>query len=369
MSNTSLPAKNSADVWTRMAQSGLPLYMYGTGNGADRIINVMNERGIPLSGIFASDGFVRQNRVFRGFPVRSYSEICGECDDFAVIVAFGSSRPEVMANVDAIAAERAVFCPDVPAVGDNLFDSDFYAEHYGEICDVAELFSDQRSREVYADIINYKLTGSLDCLKSSSECGDPGIGILRYDRYRIMLDLGAYTGDTARHAVENMPNLERIIALEPEPRAFRKLTEYANSANLPVIPVNAAAWDEDTALTFTGGVGRGSTADADGRTSHRGQRSYEVQALTPDTAAGGAAVDYVKYDVEGAEARALRGSVGLISDFAPDMLISLYHRSEDIFALPRLVRELCPNHKLCLRRAEGFPAWDINLYAVTEERK
>lgn len=361
---TALPPRGTADVWTRMAKSNLPLYMYGTGNGADRIINVMSERGIALSGVFASDGFVR-NRVFRGFPVRSYGDVCAECDEFAVIVAFGSSRPEVLENVARIASERVVFCPDVPAVGDNLFDSDFYDAHFDEICDAYSLLADERSREVYSDIINYKLTGDMSYLDSSAEPGDPGADILRYDRYRTMLDLGAYTGDTVKHAIENMPCLYRVIAVEPESRAYKKLTAFADTVTHPVITaVNVAAWDADSSLTFTGGVGRGSTADADGRGTHRGQRSFEVTAITPDSAACGVRIDYVKYDVEGAEARALRGSVRIISEHRPDMLVSLYHRSEDIFELPKLVRELYPDSKLYLRRAVGFPAWDINLYAV-----
>ncbi len=362
-----LPKNDSPDVWARIASSGLPLYIYGTGNGADRILDVMNAHGITASGVFASDGFVR-NRVFRGFKVSSYSDVCNECADFAVVVAFGSSRPEVMANVDRIAAERTVFCPDVPAVGSTLFDSDFYRENYDKFNAVSELFADERSREVYSDIISYKLTGDIYYLNHSAEADDPAKGILNLERYRSMLDLGAYTGDTVRSAIENMPKLERIIAVEPEPRAFRKLTEYASSIEKPlIVPVNAAAWDSDTTLNFTGGTGRGSTADAEGRKSHRGQHSYDVAALTPDSSSKDFVIDFIKYDVEGAEARALRGSRRIINKYSPDLLVSLYHRSEDLFSLPFLVRELCPDHKLYLRRKHGFPAWDIELYAISEE--
>lgn len=360
---TALPDRLSVDVWERIKNCPLPLYMYGTGNGADRIIDVMNSRGITLSGVFASDGFVR-NRVFRGFQVGSYSDVCREVGDFAVIVAFGSSRPEVMANVDRIASERVLFCPDVPAVGSTLFDSDFYFDNYAKVEEVSSILADERSREVYSDIVNYKLTGDISFLSSSAEAGDAGDGILKYDEYRTVLDLGAYTGDTVKSAIAKMPNLERVIAVEPEMRAFRKLKELADAQGGKVIPINAAAWDECSSLSFTGGVGRGSTADANGRGSHRGQHSYGVDAVTPDFAARDFDVDYIKYDVEGAEMRALRGSRDVIARCSPDLLVSIYHRSEDIFELPLLVRELCPDYRLYLRREQGFPAWDINLYAI-----
>lgn len=77
-------------------------------------------------------------------------------------------------------------------------------------------------------------------------------------------------------------------------------------------------------------------------------------------------VDFIKYDVEGAEREALLGSRATIERDAPALLVSVYHRSGDIFELPRLVHELNPAYRLYLRRMAGLPAWDINLYAVVD---
>ncbi len=339
--------------------------MYGTGNGADKIIDVMEARGIPLAGVFASDGFVRA-RSFRGFSVTSYGDVCESCGDFAVVLAFGSSRPEVLENVERIASERTLYCPDVPAVGDTLFTCDFYSRNYEKFLSVYESFVDGESRRVYAEIIRYKLSGDVSHLSASDAPGDPGDGILRYDKYGSMLDLGAYTGDTVRDAILKMPRLSRVIAVEPDGRAYKKLSAYAEGVtSASVTPINAAAWDEDTSLTFTSNASRGSTIDAGDRAKRRGEREVTVSAVTPDTAAAGEVIDYVKYDVEGAEARAINGSRGLF-EHSPDLLVSLYHRSEDIFELPLLVRSLLPCHRLYLRRAKGVPAWDINLYAISE---
>ena len=75
-------------------------------------------------------------------------------------------------------------------------------------------------------------------------------------------------------------------------------------------------------------------------------------------------VDYIKYDVEGSEREAILGSQKTISEHTPALLVSLYHRSEDLFDLPLLLHELCPDYKLYLRRMRYIPAWDINLYAI-----
>ena len=48
----------------------------------------------------------------------------------------------------------------------------------------------------------------------------------------------------------------------------------------------------------------------------------------------------------------------------PTLLISLYHRSRDIFYLVNFVRERYPEYKLYLRRLRCLPAWEIDLIAV-----
>ena len=83
-----------------------------------------------------------------------------------------------------------------------------------------------------------------------------------------------------------------------------------------------------------------------------------------DSVLEGESVDYIKYDVEGSEREALLGSAKTINKYAPKLLVSLYHRSEDMFVLPELVKEINPNYSLYLRRFPYIPAWDLNLYAI-----
>ena len=91
-----------------------------------------------------------------------------------------------------------------------------------------------------------------------------------------------------------------------------------------------------------------------------------MQAISTDSLLAGKACDYIKFDVEGSEARALEGCRQTVAAHKPCMLISCYHRSEDLFALPELVKKLNPDYSLYLRRFSYIPAWDLNLYAVKE---
>lgn len=100
-------------VWQNMRSCGLPLVLYGMGNGADVVLDRMAAEGLTAAGIFASDEFVR-GQNFRGFKVEHYSDIKARLENFAVVIAFASELPEVISRFKALAAEHTVFAPHLP---------------------------------------------------------------------------------------------------------------------------------------------------------------------------------------------------------------------------------------------------------------
>ena len=61
-------------LWQQLSKEKRPIFLYGTGNGADKILNICTNKQIPIEGVFASDGFVR-SRSFREMPVQSLAAI------------------------------------------------------------------------------------------------------------------------------------------------------------------------------------------------------------------------------------------------------------------------------------------------------
>ena len=112
------------DLWRYLQSVKKPVVLYGMGNGADKIINVLNTYGIKISGVFATDGFVR-DKCFHGFKLSSYSELKEQFGEMTVLLSFGSSRPEVLDNIKKISAEQELYAPDVPVYGDTLFNSEY----------------------------------------------------------------------------------------------------------------------------------------------------------------------------------------------------------------------------------------------------
>ena len=360
------------DLWEYLKASQKTVVLYGMGNGADKILSVLAERGIPVGGIFASDGFARGN-LFHGMPVRTWSDVKAEfgAENVIVLLSFGTSRPEVLENVLRIRQEAELYAPDVPAFGDTLFTRTFYEEHMEEFLAVRNLLSDEESRRIFDNILSYKLSGDIGfLLDSESDEDEIWQGIVHSETIRVAADLGAYNGDTVRRLLEKGENIQTVWAMEPDGRNYKKLEAYAEGEmRARVIPVNAGAWNEETILFFDKSGNRNASFEKNRSQTlaDRPLKVAEVKALPLDSVLDGARVDYIKYDVEGSEREALDGSCKTLAEHAPTLLVSLYHRSEDLFALPLHIQKIAPHYKgFYLRRMAGVPAWDINLYVTKE---
>jgi hypothetical protein len=97
---------------------------------------------------------------------------------------------------------------------------------------------------------------------------------------------------------------------------------------------------------------------------NRPPKTVEVDAESLDSLLKGERVDYIKFDVEGAEKEAIIGARETIEKYRPALMISLYHRSGDIFELPLMINEAFPGYRFYIRRREYVPAWDTVLIAV-----
>lgn len=345
--------------WETLAETPLPIYIYGMGNGADKILAAMEKYNTTPKGVFASDEFVR-GHSFHGYKVQTLSQVEAENEDFMIVLAFGAGYPSLYEKIREIAAKHTLIAPDVPVAGDGLFTYEYALTHAAELQEVYGLLADDLSRKTYSDIINYKISGNTDYLhRCTSSMEEVWQNILKPSPGEDFIDMGAYTGDTAaEYARVTNGKYKRIFALEPDTRNYRKLTENTSDfANIHLF--NAAAWNEDGTVYFTDRSGRNAAISPE---SHGESHTKPVTALRADSITETA--DYIKMDVEGAEKQAIEGADSIIRRGHCKLNIACYHRNEDIFALPLQVHALCPSLKLYIRHHMYIPGWDTNLYAV-----
>lgn len=340
------------DLWRYLQSVKKPVVLYGMGNGADKIINVLTAYGVEISGVFATDGFVR-DKCFHGFKLSSYSELKERFGEMTVLLSFGSSRPEVLDNIKKISAEQELYAPDVPVYGDTLFNSEYLSENREAFGRVYSRLADDKSRETLENVIRYKLSGRLDYLfRCEVPEDEPYSSFLRLDGNESYIDLGAYTGDTAADFISRTSGYNSITAVEPDKKSFKKLV--ANTEGLKNFrAINACVSDTSGTALFSMRGGRNSSLG----------EGTEIAAVTVDEIAEKGAT-FIKADVEGGEEKAIAGAKNTILRYKPKIQLACYHRTEDLIALPDAVDKIRSDYKLYMRRFPSVPAWDMNYYFV-----
>ena len=358
-------AKTSTDLWEYLAKERRPIALYGTGDGADKIIAVLDKYGIKdlIAAVFASDGFVR-DRMFHEYKVISYDDCCKTlANDFIVLVCFGSSRPEVLSFVDKIASERELYVPDVPVYGNVLFSREYYEANAASIEEVYSYMADEISCNCYINYVNYKLTGDIKYLAAAESDPDDELGILSGIAPGCFIDLGAYYGDTVKRYTDKFPFLNPSIAVEPERHSFAKLTAYAESVadDRSVVCINALVGSSVGKELVSDSRGRGTRALTNSNVELK--RTREIDVVTVDSLSLDN-VSFIKFDVEGSECEAIEGARDTILKCRPLMKIACYHRSEDVFAIVQKVLSVRPDYKVYMRHTRCIPGWDTDFYFV-----
>ena len=355
------------DIWHYLISSEKPVVLYGTGDGADKIIARLKGYGIweKVAGIFASDGFVRR-RTFYGFEVRSYSDLMKEMKaDPVILICFGSSRPEVLENIRRIASEHETYAPDVPVYGDTLFDLEYAASHAGDLDEVRSHLADELSIKTFDLIVRCKLTGEFLPLAECETTNDEINSLFEHRSGSTFLDLGAYNGDTSLRYASYDPDFKKIIAVEPDSRNMRKLRENTEHLGTRISYVNALISGTSGTAVIDTRKGRGvhdlTVTNPD---SSNSTRLINIPKTTIDSIIGKETIDFIKMDVEGAELDAVKGGIKTISEQKPQLRIACYHRSEDLWKLPLEILKIRPDYKLYLRHLPHVPAWDTEFILV-----
>ncbi len=340
--------------WEFLQSTPLPIAVYGTGNGADKVFCEFDRLGIKACGVVASDGFVR-NRTFHGFQVKSISQFESEHPDFVIALSFASPLPQVIENVKSLMARHKVIMPSVPVYDDKIFNKDFFASHFKEIENAYNLLADEKSKFVFESIIRFQITGELDyCFNCESDKTE-AFEILNLGENESFLDLGAYRGDTVLDFLNFTKAYEKIIAVEPDKRTFKKL--QINCEKLDnFTALNNAIWSENCTLSFDGNKGRGANANKNGE---------DISAICVDHISEKyGKFTYLNIDVEGAEKEMLQGAKNTLQRYKPKICMAVYHKSEDIFSLVNQVNRSNPNYKIYLRHHPHISFWDTNIYCI-----
>ena len=341
-------------VWEALKDTKDPIIMYGTGNGADKVFEVFKELNIEVTGVTASDGFVRE-RYFHDFRVMPINDFFEKYEKFTIVVTFGSSRPEVIENIKELSKKQTVLVPCVPVIGNEIFDRKFLEENEEKLNKAYSLLADEKSKEVFKNYVNFEFSGKLEYLfKMESEFSDAFNDYLTLGEHENFIDIGAYRGDTVEQFLSFTDGkYDNILAVEPDSKTYKKLVENCKALkNFEAI--NGAVSAIDGTVEFSNAAGRQSTIGS----------GVEIPSFTLDKLAEKFVPTYIKIDAEGAEIDIINGGKNLISEYKPKIKIATYHKNSDIFEIPILLNKLNEDYKIYMCHHPYIPAWDTDFYCI-----
>ena len=241
--------------------------------------------------------------------------------------------------VDYIALRRcfALFRGDNTGNLPSCPDVDCLVEHRERIEQIYERLADGQSREVYANILTFRLFGEgpeIPTLAQEEkyfpkELFTPSAG-------EHFVDCGAFDGQTLRDLLALTGNrIGAYYGLEPDPANFQRLERFA--AQLPeelrgkVALSPCAAWSGVGEIPLYALHGPGSFAAPYGGTT--------VDAATIDRLLDGRRATAIKMNIEGSELAALKGARETIRRWHPRLMIAGYHKTWDFWEVPELMLE------------------------------
>jgi len=173
-----------------------------------------------------------------------------------------------------------------------------------------------------------------------------------------LVDCGAYNGDSfiEFHKAMSAKNLlcGKSYCFEPDTRNYQSLesnlTKYEN-----VSLFNIGCYDDKKILEFANSELMHVTEafiveNGKDKVIHVAEGNDFVEVDTIDNLVFPNRVDVIKMDVEGSEAKALKGAVKTIKMHHPVLIISAYHKIGDLYNIVLLIKDISPAYKIYLRQ-------------------
>ena len=187
----------------------------------------------------------------------------------------------------------------------------------------------------------------------------------------IILEGGVFDGADSHNFYNYFSNVNlKIIGFEPFMEDFNKSTHYdfLIKKGMEIFPY--ALWDKNMNLSFHQNILSSSSSsiirNGNANESQK-DKNVIIQAVTIDSFVEEnelKSISLIKLDIEGAEIEALKGAERTIKRFKPQIAVAIYHKKEDLYEIPELLKKNNPNYRFAL----GFysPTFiDTVLYALT----
>lgn len=167
--------------------------------------------------------------------------------------------------------------------------------------------------------------------------------LIKFNAGEVFVDVGVLNAATSVKFSKKV-DYEAIYLFEPEETAQEVSMRNLKNANVTAFELFPfGLWDEETVLVFSGTGGSFGTVE--NKYTNDTAKPVHVPGNTLDNVLGVRYISFVKMDIEGSELKALQGAERLIKTHKPKLAISLYHKPEDLFDIPRFIHSIVPEYR------------------------
>lgn len=321
-----------------------------------RFLYGINEYSDAIANRIEIDGYIDDYTditTWNGKPVVRSASLGPDC---WVVSCVTNSRPKTAMNKLRLAG--VVNCIDyfafaeasngafkqVPLLVETRSD---YNEHREDYQWVRSVLHDEESKDTFDSIMKFRMTGDLKAINRFEFLIEKQYfdDVIEMNAGEVFIDGGGFDGYTSLEFARRCPEYAAIHIFEPSASAL--ITAKQKLESLKCIHYHQLGlYYKNTILSFDSGAGSAS------QISEEGSEKIEVVAL--DEFLSGK-TSFIKLDLEGAEMAALKGMRSHILNGHPKMAIAVYHRSSDIWEIPRYIYELRDDYLVYLRHyTEGW---------------
>lgn len=321
-----------------------PIICFGAGHCSRMLYDLLIGEDIEVLA-FCDNDEQKQGHYLYKKPIMSLIEAMDRFGEFNIVITV-SSYEDVCASIQSNEFKGKIYWLEAPATYHKscLFSKGYIKKNCERFANVYHLLHDDISRLVYINSLSHTLSLDkkyMDCIDQYEIQGYFGTNLLRNKNLNVFLDAGAYNGDTIREFISFCDyQFDKIYAFEPDGDNFLNLHTFAKELG------------DSKVNLYKAGVGRHSeqlhfvSHGVISRVDELGNQIVQIQAIDDIIETQ---VDIIKMDIEGAEADALYGAQEIIKKYNPVLMISAYHKKEDMFALIEQIKEYLPNSKVYMR--------------------
>lgn len=343
------------------------IIIFGAGIGGSRICGILQEKGLQerLAG-FSDNNPDKAGQQFMEFPVYR-PEILFQLFPSALVIVASTAYDIIKKQLMNYGYSEHQVIYMQPARLQPEEDKKFIKENIEKYQEAFELLTDDKSRQIFVHLMNYRMTQNEVCLEKMKPYVDSELSqyfapdLVPIEKNRIFIDAGAFTGDTIRNLYALSGTGIPCIALEPEKDIYVKLKKTVKENRWgQVVCHNIAAWNREAVLEFdsTAAVSGG------GCVTETGGNRIKADAIDNLTDSD-IDIGMIKMDIEGAELKALQGAEKTIRRCRPILAVCIYHKKEDFYEIPLFIKTLGINYKYYIRQYR-YGQSETVLYAIPE---